>query len=79
MGERGRRPPAGSISPVGRRFPPPAAGSCYRALVRARWDEAVLRGTPALTVGAQDSSLAGFSNDAGFKVVCTMYEVESDP
>jgi GNAT superfamily N-acetyltransferase len=29
---------------------------CYRALVRARWDEAVRRGTPALTVGANDKS-----------------------
>lgn len=29
---------------------------CYRSLVRARWDEAVRRGTPALTVGANDKS-----------------------
>jgi acetyltransferase (GNAT) family protein len=29
---------------------------CYRALVRARWDEAVCRGTPALTVSANDKS-----------------------
>jgi GNAT superfamily N-acetyltransferase len=29
---------------------------CYRALVRARWDEAVRRGTPALTVSANDKS-----------------------
>jgi GNAT superfamily N-acetyltransferase len=29
---------------------------CYRALVRARWDEAVRRGTPALTVSANDQS-----------------------
>jgi hypothetical protein len=29
---------------------------CYRALVRARWDEAVRRGTPALTVSANDRS-----------------------
>jgi len=29
---------------------------CYRALVRARWDEAVRRGTPALTVSANDES-----------------------
>ncbi len=28
----------------------------YRALVRARWDEAVTRGTPALTVGAGSMS-----------------------
>ncbi|HEY7421157.1 MAG TPA: GNAT family N-acetyltransferase [Gaiellaceae bacterium] len=29
---------------------------CYRALVRARWDEAVRRGTPALTVSANSQS-----------------------
>jgi GNAT superfamily N-acetyltransferase len=29
---------------------------CYRALVRARWDEAVRLGTPALTVSANDQS-----------------------
>jgi Acetyltransferase (GNAT) family len=29
---------------------------CYRALTRARWDEAVRRGTPALTVSANDQS-----------------------
>lgn len=29
---------------------------CYRSLVRARWDEAVRRGTPALTVTANDKS-----------------------
>ena len=29
---------------------------CYRALVRARWNEAVRRGTPALTVSANDQS-----------------------
>ncbi|HYA09582.1 MAG TPA: hypothetical protein VEG24_08315, partial [Gaiellaceae bacterium] len=28
----------------------------YRALVRARWDDAVARGTPALTVGANPTS-----------------------
>lgn len=36
---------------------PEARGrGCYRALVRARWDEAVRRGTPALTVSANDKS-----------------------
>jgi acetyltransferase (GNAT) family protein len=29
---------------------------CYRALTRARWDEAVRRGTPALTVSANEKS-----------------------
>lgn len=36
---------------------PDARGrGCYRALVRARWDVAVRRGTPALTVSANDKS-----------------------
>jgi GNAT superfamily N-acetyltransferase len=36
---------------------PDARGrGCYRALVRARWDDAVRRGTPALTVSANDES-----------------------
>ncbi len=36
---------------------PKARGrGCYRALVRARWDEAVRRGTPALTVSANEQS-----------------------
>jgi GNAT superfamily N-acetyltransferase len=51
---------------------------CYRALVRARWEHAVERGTPCLTVGAQDSSRPILER-CGFEVVCTMYEVETDP
>jgi hypothetical protein len=36
---------------------PEARGrGCYRALVRARWDEAVRRGTPAITVHANEQS-----------------------
>jgi predicted N-acetyltransferase YhbS len=45
---------------------------CYRALVRARWDEAVRRGTPALTVSANDQSgpalhRLGFEKVLGFR------------
>jgi GNAT superfamily N-acetyltransferase len=45
---------------------------CYRALVRARWDEAVRRGTPALTVSANDQSgpalrKLGFEKVLGFR------------
>jgi len=45
---------------------------CYRALVRARWDEAVRRGTPALTVSANDKSgpvlrRLGFEKVLGFR------------
>lgn len=45
---------------------------CYRALVRARWDEAVRRGTPALTVSANEKSgpvlrRLGFENVLEFR------------
>lgn len=39
---------------------------CYRALVRARWDEAVRRGTPALAVNANDKS-SPVLRDLGFE------------
>jgi hypothetical protein len=51
---------------------------CYRALVRARWDFAVARGTPALVVHAQETSRPILER-CGFERVCTMYELESDP
>jgi len=49
----------------------------YRALVRARWDDAVARGTPALAVGAQETSRPILER-CGFERVCTMYELETD-
>ena len=58
---------------------PEARGrGCYRALVRARWDFAVARGTPALVVQAQETSRPILER-CGFERVCTMYELESDP
>jgi predicted GNAT family N-acyltransferase len=58
---------------------PSARGrGAYRALIAARWDEAVARGTPALAVQAQETSRPILER-CGFEVVCTMYEVEHDP
>jgi GNAT superfamily N-acetyltransferase len=50
----------------------------YRALIAARWQEAVARGTPALVVQAGDMSRPILER-CGFEPVCTMYEVEHDP
>jgi GNAT superfamily N-acetyltransferase len=55
---------SGGATPTGRGMvlwggsvrPDARSRGCYRALVRARWDEAVRRGTPALTVSANDKS-----------------------
>jgi GNAT superfamily N-acetyltransferase len=49
----------------------------YRALVRARWDYAVERGTPALVVHAQETSRPILER-LGFDRVCTIYELELD-
>jgi GNAT superfamily N-acetyltransferase len=58
---------------------PDARGrGCYRALIRARWDEAVRLGTPALVVHAQETSRP-ILESVGFERVCTLYELESDP
>ena len=58
---------------------PDARGrGCYRALIRARWDEAVRLGTPALVVHAQETSRP-ILESVGFERVCTLYELESGP
>jgi GNAT superfamily N-acetyltransferase len=58
---------------------PEARGrGCYRALIRARWDEAVRLGTPALVVHAQETSRP-ILESVGFERICTMYELESGP
>jgi hypothetical protein len=48
----------------------------YRALVRARWDDAVARGTPALTVGAGPMS-APILGRLGFEKVLQFRRLES--
>lgn len=51
---------------------------CYRALLHARWDEAVRLGTPALVVHAQESSRPILER-CGFERVCTLHELASGP
>jgi acetyltransferase (GNAT) family protein len=50
----------------------------YRALVRARWDFAVARGTPALVTQADPASSYPILKRVGFEDVCTIRRLE-DP
>jgi len=70
--------PRGLLLAGGATLPAARGRGAYRALVRARWDDAVARGTPALVVHAQQTSRPILER-CGFQVVCTMYELESDP
>jgi hypothetical protein len=55
---------------------PDARGrGAYRALVRARWDDAAARGTPALAVGAGAMS-APILRSLGFVQVCELRRLE---
>jgi GNAT superfamily N-acetyltransferase len=57
VGSAGSTPSSCGMLLWGGSVRPDARGrGCYRALVRARWDDAVRRGTPALTVVANDHS-----------------------
>jgi GNAT superfamily N-acetyltransferase len=58
---------------------PEARGrGCYRALVRARWDDAVARGTPGLVVEAWEMSRPILER-CGFERICVVHEVETGP
>jgi hypothetical protein len=58
---------------------PDARGrGCYRALVRARWDDAVARGTPALVTHAWKASRPILEH-FGFERACTVYVLEGEP
>ncbi|HWN23171.1 MAG TPA: hypothetical protein VNP93_14440 [Gaiellaceae bacterium] len=48
----------------------------YRGLVRARWDEAVRLGTPALVVQADPSTSAPILGRLGFVEVCRLRQLE---
>jgi hypothetical protein len=48
---------------------------CYRALVRARWDDAVRRGTPGLAVHAQHGSSQPILERLGFEHVSDLHVV----
>ena len=68
--------PRGLYLSGGATLPEARGRGCYRALIRARWDEAVRRGTPALVVHAQESSRPILER-CGFERVCTMVELAS--
>jgi hypothetical protein len=68
--ERGLYLAGGATVPWARRR------GCYRALVRARWDEAVARGTPALVVHAQHVTSRPILERLGFDLVCELHELE---
>jgi GNAT superfamily N-acetyltransferase len=70
--------PRGLLLDGGATLPSARGRGAYRALIGARWEEAVARGTPALVVQAQETSRPILER-CGFEVVCTMYEVEHDP
>ena len=50
----------------------------YRALVRARWDDAVERGTPGLVTEAMPDTSYPILRRLGFEDVCTITRLE-DP
>jgi hypothetical protein len=50
----------------------------YRGLVRARWDDAVARGTPGLVVMANPETSYPILKRLGFEDVCTVRRLE-DP
>jgi hypothetical protein len=68
--ERGLFMAGGSTAPWAR------GRGCYRALVRARWDEAVARGTPGLVVHAQHGTSRPILERLGFELVCELHELE---
>jgi GNAT superfamily N-acetyltransferase len=69
--------PRGLYLSGGATLPEARGRGCYRALIRARWDHAVALGTPALAVGAQETSRPILER-CSFERVCTMYELETD-
>ena len=48
----------------------------YRALVRARWDDAVARGTPALVTQANPDTSYPILKRLGFEDVCEIVRLE---
>ena len=61
----------------GATFPAARGRGAYRALVRARWDEAVRRGTPTLVVHAAPTS-EPILRRLGFEEICRLRRLE-DP
>ena len=71
--ERGVFLIAGAVAPWAR------GRGVYRALVRARWDDAVARGTPALVTEAMPDTSYPILKRLGFEDVCTIRRLEDAP
>jgi hypothetical protein len=71
--DRGR---AGLYLLGGSTLPEARGRGCYRALVRARWDEAVRLGSPGLAVQAQYGSSAPILRRLGFEEVATIHTLQ---
>ena len=70
--------PAKYDSSAGGATLPEARGrGCYRALVRARWDEAAKLGLPGLAVQAQYGSSAPILRRLGFVETATIHTLRS--
>lgn len=70
------RTTAGLFLAGGSTLPEARGRGCYRALVRARWDEAVRLGTPGLAVQAQYGTSAPILRKLGFTEVATVHTLQ---
>lgn len=71
------RAEAGLFLAGGATLPSARGRGCYRALVRARWDEAVRLGRPGLAVQAQYGSSAPILRRLGFEEIATVHTLQS--
>jgi hypothetical protein len=71
------RSPAGLFLAGGATLPVARSRGCYRALVRARWDEAMMLGLPGLAVQAQYGSSAPILRRLGFVETGTIHTLRS--
>jgi GNAT superfamily N-acetyltransferase len=71
------RAPAGLYLAGGSTLPHARGRGCYRALVRARWEEAVRLGLPGLAVQAQYGTSAPILRRLGFAEVTSVHTLQS--
>jgi GNAT superfamily N-acetyltransferase len=71
------RSPVGLFLAGGATLPEARGRGCYRALVRARWDEAVALGLPGLAVQAQYGSSFPILQRLGFVETATVHTLRS--
>ena len=71
------RSPVGLFLAGGATLPEARGRGCYRALVRARWDEAMALGLPGLAVQAQYKSSAPILRRLGFVETATVHTLRS--